>query len=77
MCEVFPARGKKVVCSNQLGLKEEEENNRQALFRCNYPLWALNRLQSKIKLKFSTKQQYQQQHHLIGGTLYQGTYLMV
>ena len=37
----------KVACTNQLQYKEEEDHIRQALLGCNYPNWALNRLQTK------------------------------
>ena len=51
-----------VVCTSQLGHGEEEDHIRQALLRCNYPIQVLNRLQSKINTKLSTKQPYSQRN---------------
>ena len=44
----------KVVCTSQPTLKQEEDHIRQALLRCSFPPWALNRLHTKINHRFST-----------------------
>ena len=46
----------RVVCTSQLGLKQEEDYISHALLRCNYPPYALNSLHTKINYRFSTNQ---------------------
>ena len=48
------AHRERVVCTSQLAAKEEENYIMQALLRCNYPQWALNRLHTKSNHKSST-----------------------
>ena len=45
-----------VVCSSQSGFQKEQDHNRQAFLRCNYPTCTLNRLQNKINHKSSSNQ---------------------
>ena len=46
----------RVVCKNQQTLKKEEAHIRQALLRCSYPPWVLNRLHTKINHRFNPNQ---------------------
>ena len=39
----------KTICSNQELLQKEEDHLRQALTRCNYPAWAINKIKMKTK----------------------------
>ena len=39
----------KTICSNQELLQQEEEHLKQALTRCNYPAWAINKIRIKTK----------------------------
>ena len=52
----------KMVCSSQLSLKQRKDHTRQVRLRCNYPSWALDRLQPKIKLNFSPDQAHSQRN---------------
>ena len=44
-----------VVCTSQSGLEGKQKHIRQSLLRCNYPSWAINRLQTKVNHMFSSK----------------------
>ena len=44
----------KTICSNQELLQQEEDHVQQALTRCNYPAWAINKI--KMKTKATTNQ---------------------
>ena len=46
----------KTVCANNLLLKEEEDHLKQALRKCKYPVWALNRASIKQKKTYRTNQ---------------------
>ena len=37
----------KTICSNQELLKQEEDHLKQALTRCNYPAWAINKIKNE------------------------------
>ena len=39
----------KTICSNQELLQQEEQHLKQALTRCNYPAWAINRIKMGTK----------------------------
>ena len=43
----------RMVCTWQPGFKEVENHIRQTSLTCNYPLWVINKLQTKINHKFS------------------------
>ena len=43
----------KTICSNQELLQKEEDHLKQALTRCSYPAWAINKI--KMKTKATTK----------------------
>ena len=40
----------KTMCSNQELLQQEEDHLKQALTRCNYPAWAINKIKMKTKV---------------------------
>ena len=46
----------RVVCTSQPGIKQEKDDIRQALLKCNYPPLALYILHTKINHMFSTNQ---------------------
>ena len=46
----------KTICSNQELLQQEEDHPKQALTRCSYPAWAINKIKMKIKAKTSRGQ---------------------
>ena len=39
----------KIICSNPILLQKEEQHLKNALKKCKYPTWALNRIQMKTK----------------------------
>ena len=49
----------KDICSNQELLKEEEQQIQEALILCRYPMWAINRMKTKIKAPKNNRNNHQ------------------
>ena len=66
------------MCTNQHLLKEEGNHLRRVLIRCNYPIWALNRLQTNINHRLSTNQaQNHPRRHWVSDNDYHNIYIAV
>ena len=64
-----------VICSSPELLQQEEKHLHQALTRCNYPKWALNRAKLRVKARKTRKQNHNTNDNVINKN--QRTYMMV